>query len=911
MTGRRGTGLGHRLAIWLAETLVRSEEREFLVGDLLEEWDRRTREDGRTEGARSWSGRLNASLWWLGQCFGVLRHRWRPRARALTARASARRVATCRGSQRQSTVGGFWRDASLALRTMRRRPGSSLLIAATLGLGIGLTTVVYMLADAVLLRPLGYADPDKLVVVEVGTGEHWHGTSEPGLADLRELTHLEQVVGWTGTSRTLLGEPQSRRLLAVRSSANLLDTLGVRPAEGRFFDDQEDAPGGAAVVVVSHGFWQSWLGGSSEVVGHELVLDGEVHEIVGVLPSGFRYPNRRFDLYLPLRLDLDQPWDRNNHYLNVIARVAPGSSIVDARAEVEALGARTEAAYPELYSSMGHRTRLRGSHEALLGSVRTPVMLVLAAVVALLVLTCANVANLQLLRASGRERELAVRTSLGAQRGRLIAQLMTESLVLAISGAALGLVLALLGARLLPSLVPADLPRLDTIRFEPRILGVMALLAVSTALASGLWPALRSTVRAITLSVRTQSGSKETSLLRRGLVVGQMALAMLLLVGCGLLVRSTQELMTVSPGFDPREVLVFDLALPEARYDSPETVAAVLAEAERRLVGVAGVEAAGGMGRLPLVGTLDNWSIEIEGQPAPTLGEAPAARVQQVTPGVFEALRLELAAGRFFDDRDVAGREPVVVVNRAMAERFWPGERVLDKRLRVYDEEAPWMRVVGIVGDVRQGGLAQDAEPQWYVPHAQAFQTAHYSPRYMSFALRVDEVGGTSSSRLRSSVLAALRDLDPTIAIVGMQDYQTIVSDSLSLSRQLASWLALFSVVAVILAVLGLYGVLSASVSARHREIGVRMALGALPGQVLKGVVREGMALVAVGWLVGLACALVAGRAARSVLFGVEPADPAALTSVSLLLVVVALVASLLPARRASAVDPQECLRSE
>ncbi len=819
---------------------------------------------------------------------------------------------TVESSSFRNTIGWLGRDLQLGVRMIKRRPAASLLIAAMLGLGIGQSAVVYMFADAILLQPLEYPAAEDLAVIQVQSrGAMWHGTSEPGLHDLRELDSFESLTGWRGRPVTLLGEPESRRLLAVEATADLAQTLGVQPELGRFFDAAEDSPGGADVVVVSHAFWRSSLGGMPDAVGATVSFDGEPFRVVGVMPEGFHYPTPRFDLYFPLKLDLDAPWARNNHYLNVVARLAPGVTFDEAVAVTDVLAAQTESAYPEIYANGGHRLRVQSMREAFLGTAETPVLIVVAAVLALLLLTCANVANLQLWRAAERERELDVRRTLGALRGRLVSQLVVETLILAGLGGLLAVAIAKAGERLLPALLPESLPRADQVSFEPRVVAVVLGLTVLVTVLCGLWPALRSTIRSGAMTRRDHGATRKAVWVRRGLVVVQVGLAVLLLLGCGLMARTLQELARVDAGFNADGVVVFDVSLPPGRYDTDEKAVAFFENAERALGELPGVLAAGSVGSLPLDGGVSRWSIEIEGQPVATVSDAPASAVQQVTPSAFEALGLRLEAGRAFEKTDTVASVPVVVINETMAKLHWPGQEALGKRFRVFSEDAPWMTVVGVVGDVRYFGLDQPAEDRWYVPHAQAFETAYYSPRDMTFAVRLAPGPSAATEATMGRVLETLRSLDPTVPIVDLAEYEEIVQRSIALPRQLTAWLAIFSAVAISLAVLGLFGVLSRSVASRRREIGVRMALGAEPLGIVLSVLREGMVMVGTGWLVGLLAALALSSVASATLFSVRPTDPLAIAGVTLLLLATALVACAVPARRAGTVDPQVCLRED
>ena len=885
-----------RALLSLIERVTHKYDREFFVGDIQEAFGDESQEHS------------PRTLWLLRQLVSASVLRMTPGVN----REAERRDAKTSRSRRESPLATWLHDLRQAARSIKRRPFSSLMISLTLGVGIGLTTVVYMFADAVLFRPLAFDEPDRVAVIDIKTrSESWHGTSEPGLLDLQKLNEFEHVAGWSARSFTVLQEPESIRLNSVQSTSNLLQAVGVAPAIGRYFDAQEDRPDGARVVVISNRLWHSMFGGSPGVTNETLELDGERFQIIGVLPAGFRYPDPRFDLYTPLRIDPNEPWGRTNHYLNVIARLRDGVSLQTAQTAVTTLGQQTETGYPEVYGDWGHTARARSAQEALLGGFKTPVLLVIGAVLALLLLTCANVANLQLWRAAARGREFTIRKTLGALNSRLTSQLMTESFLLASCGALLGVAIAWVARRVVPVLLPERLPRVDEMQFDPRVLLVVLALTVFVTVASGLLPSLRSARKRASLSVREQGGSVAAALTRRLLVTAQVALAMLLLLGCGLMVRSLQELTRVEIGFDPQDVLTFDVALPEGRYDTAEKAALYFEQADRTLNQLPSVAVAGSVAHLPLSSGFNQWTIEVEGQPPANVAQAPAAVPQHLTPGVFDALRFQVLKGRGLLETDRADSEKVVVINQTMARELWPDQDPLGKRFRVYQEDGVWMTIVGVIRDVRFERVELEARPRWYVPYSQSEITAYYAPTNMSFTVRASDSASVSSKAMTDTVLAALRELDPTVPILEVAAYPTLVREALGRPRQITTWLALFAAVALLLAVLGLYGVLSNSVSARRRELSVRMALGATPREILGRVVSEGLLLFAAGWAAGLGLALLVSRTVASLLYGVAPSDARALFYVTLTLLLVALAASYLPALRASRVDPATMLRSD
>ncbi|MEM9596585.1 MAG: FtsX-like permease family protein, partial [Acidobacteriota bacterium] len=604
-------------------------------------------------------------------------------------------------------------------------------------------------------------------------------------------------------------------------------------------------------------------------------------------------------------------WTRNNHYLNVVARLAEDVEVEQARSALSVLTGRSAGAYPEFYAEHGYRTQTHTLRRAQTANERLPMMILLTSVGLLLLLTCANVANIQLGRGAARGREIAVRRALGASNDRLIAEQMADALVIAGAGGLCALGLATLGARLMPLYLPASLLRFGTPTLDLRVLGFTLGITLLATLAFGLWPAVRSLVSAGP-TTRSASAGVRYSLpsrgLRSALVVGQMALACVLLVGCGMTVRSLFNLIEVDPGFSPEGVLVIDAAPPATVLESPQQVVDYYRAVESELSGMAGVSAAGSLARLPMTGFGNIWSIEIEGRPAASVAESSAAQVQQATPGAFAALDIDLLRGRLFDSRDTAESEPVVVVNESFAREFWQGEEAIGKRFRVFSGDSPFMRVVGVVENLRDGSLDREGRSQWYVPHAQAFQSAYVSPREMRILVRTNLDTPTD---MAPAVIDRLHRLNPGVLLVDPVSLPATVASSLSLPRQMALWLAVFAGVALLLAGLGLYGVLSFLVAVRKSEIGIRMALGAAPRQILGRVLAEGLVLCSAGLALGLGLGIALSQLASDFFFEIEPADPQVLGATLVVLLLMGVLAPLAPARRAGRTDPCGALRGD
>ncbi|MEM1247259.1 MAG: ADOP family duplicated permease [Acidobacteriota bacterium] len=880
MTSENLPGRFERWLIGQIEAHVPPDRAEFVAGDLEEEVRRR-----RTR------GRLVSILWLLRQLWGLA---WNGQLtwRRNLARSSDAKVSLV--GRAGILLDHSRRDLLLGARRLTRTPTTSGIVVATLALGIGLNSLVFMLADTLVLRPLPYGDPERLLSIETNTGgPGWYGSSEPELFDLETIAELEAVAGWTESYVTLGEGSKARRFLTVGSTANLLELLGVPPLRGRLPEAGDDVPGAPPVVVISYSLWQSELGGREDVLGTELRFDGSPLEVVGIMPPGFQYPTTSHQAWRPLQLDRQDPWERNNHYLGVVARRRAEVSLEQARASIDLLVDRSESGYPSYYADDGYETRTRKLREATASFERAPLLSLMAAVGLLLILACANVANVQLGRGVARSKEVSVARALGAGRTRIFSELMVESALLAAAGSAVALALAKLGERLFPIVLPPEVLRLGSPSLDGRVVAFTVAVAFATTVLFGLWPALSGS-RAGTRSVRSVGRTVRS---RSLLIVSQVAMAAVLLVGCGMVLRSLQNLVRVDPGFETQGAMVLTLVPPEEVYDEPEEVVEYYASVEEALTSLPGVAAAGAVERLPFSGGFNIWSLQIEGRLASTVAEAPSALVQQSTPGTLESLGMRLLSGRFLNARDRAGAEPVVVVNEAFAKEHWPGEDALGHRFRVFSEGYPWLRIVGVVADVRDFDLQSAGRAQWYVPHAQAFETAYVSRRVLSLIVRS---GRENPMDLLPSLQARLREVDPRVAQIDARRLDDLRAGSFSLTTLLSRWLLLFAAVALSLAALGFYAAFSFLVSVRRFEFGLRMALGATPRSVLHNLLSEGLRLSIVGLAFGLVVAVLANRAVAGWLFGVAPVDWTVFGLAGLLLGVVGLLATLAPALRAS-----------
>ncbi len=807
-------------------------------------------------------------------------------------------------------------DLKYALRGNLRQPGVAVIAIITVALGIGATTAIFSVVNGVLLRPLPYPNSQQLVSIGVNSGigssEGFYDLSEPEFLDFgMQISSFAQVAGYSGAEVTMGDTVTARRIRVLRTTANLFTLLGVGPLLGRTFSEEEDQPGVPRVIVLSYGMWQSEFGGDPEIIGRSVTIADRPVTVIGVMPGGFEFPTPGWDAYTQLQLDRENPWARNNHYLPTIARLAPGATLEQAQSEVEVLAARSTADYPEYYPNTGYRVQLQYFQDSIVGQVEAPLYILLGAVAFVLLTACVNVANLLLARGEVRKREIAIRAAIGASGGRIARQLLTESLLLAALGGIAGLALAIIGLDGLLAMAPAAVPRLSEIGIDATVLGFSLAAVIATGLLFGAIPALHATRQdmhgALRESGGARSGSRSGQTLRRILVATQVTLAVILVTGAGVMLRSVLNMYKVDMGFQTENILTFRLNPSSNKYDTQEKAVAFYAESLERLNSLPGIAAAGAAYSLPLTFGANNWSIIIEGRPVTNVGEAPADLVQRVTPEYFDALGLTLVRGRLFTREDDADSRPVVVISEAMARKHWPGEEAIGKRMKVFDEGWPWIEVIGIVGDVRYQGPIQDPDPRWYVPYAQAYVSAYSSPLPMTIAVRSD----VEPTPLLGSIRQVLSELDGSIPISNVRTMEQLFNGALGGQRFVTTLLSLFGILALFLAAVGVYGVISHAVSRRTHEIGLRMALGARSRSVLAQVLREGLILSCIGVGIGVAGSVVLSRTFASMVFGITPTDPPTYAGVVVVLILAAVGASLIPARRASKVSPMVALREE
>jgi putative ABC transport system permease protein len=822
-----------------------------------------------------------------------------------------------RSERRVEVMSEFFQDCRYAGRVLLKQPAFAAVVLLTLALGIGANIALFSVVQGIVLRPLPYREPDRLAMIwtqflEFDLPKNW--VSQPELLELREdVKSFEEIAAVAGGAANLTGpggEPE--RLSVGQATPNLFSVLGVAPALGRVFTRQEGEPGASDVVLLAHGLWQRRYGGDPSIVGQSIRLDGEKHTVVGVLPAAFDLeiaPSA--ELWAPLVLDRANLGARGSHYLQTIARLRPGATLAQAQAELQALAARQiEAGSYDVTSGWG--INAVPLHEEVVGDVRTPLLVLLGAVGFVLLIACANVANLLLARTAARSREMAIRRAVGAGSRRLLRQMLTESVLLSTLGGALGLAVAWGALRLLQGLGP-DLPRLGSVTLDLGALGFALGLSVLTGLLFGLAPAWQARHGDLVESLKDrgpdagQAPSRHR--LQSTLVVVEVGLALVLLAGAGLMLRSFWQMSQVSPGFRPDGVLSFRISLPQAQYPEDEGVNALYDALLERLRGIPGVQAAGAVSIVPMAGFSSSGTVTIE---RPSRGAEPLAYVETdyrwTRPGYFESMGLRLIEGRFLGEADRAGAARVAVIDETMARRFWPGESGLGKRIargggHGRPDEERWHTVVGVVEHVKNYALNVQGREQAYVPAVQLPFAVRAT--YVTVKTQGDPAG------LLGAVRAEVRALDPALPLADVRTMDERMSRSIAQPRFHLLLLGLFAALAVVLASVGIYGVLSYMVSQRTRELGIRMALGARRADVLRLVLWQGMRRVLLGMALGLGAALALTPVLSSQLFEVEATDPLTFAGISALLAAVALVATLLPAFKATRVAPQVALRQD
>ena len=807
----------------------------------------------------------------------------------------------------------MFQDLRFALRSLRKRPGFSLVVMLTLALGSGANTAIFSVVNAVLLSPLPYGAPERLVALFAKSEQRnlsQRPLSYPNFQDWRAQNQsFEHLAAVRGESFSLTDKGEPERVNGVRVSTNILSLLGVKPALGRDFLPEEAEPGKATVALIGYGLWQRRYAGDPHILGQAVTLEGRTCTIIGVLPAWLKYPGLNVppagaEVWIPL-LPLPSEMNRSFANMRIIGKLKPGVSLTQAQADLNVVATRLEHQYPNDNTNLG--AELLPLREVLTGGVRLGLWILLGAVGCVLLIACVNVANLLLARAAGRQAETAIRTALGASRWRVMRQLLVECLLLSLGGGLLGLLLAAQSLAMLRQTKAGNIPRLEEISINGRVLAVTLLISCLAALLFGLLPALQATrVQLVEMLKDGRKGALGGALNRRvlnGLVVAEIALALVLLVGAGLLIRSFRAVSEVDPGFNPHNVLTLSVPLPQADYPDQATQHRYYENALARVNAVPGVQAAAAVFRLPLTG-FATVSFTAQGQPVPP-GSEPVADYRVISFNYFQTLGVPLLQGRAFTEHDTVDAADAVIVNQELAARFWPNENPVGKRLQLALEKTRWREVVGVVGNAKLSGLDAKVDPAIYVPLGQ-----NTWPNALRSSFLVIRTNAEPQS-LAVAVRQALRTVDPALAITQVRTFAEIIDETLAPRRFNMALLLVFAAVAGVLAAIGIYGVMSYRVAQRTNEIGLRLALGARDTDILKLVINDGARLTVAGVALGVAGAYGLTRLMTGLLYGVSALDPLVFVAVALLAALVALAATYLPARRAASVSPVTALRAD
>ncbi|HSR70731.1 MAG TPA: ADOP family duplicated permease [Acidobacteriota bacterium] len=875
-------------ASWLLRRLIDPRWREEVEGDVEELYLRRLRQGGP----------------------------WRARARLYLDVLSAARIGPERFAIRRlmrrpkgsSMLANLKQDLTYSLRRLTKSPLFGLICVLTLALGIGANTAMFSLVNGILLEPLPYYDSDRLVRIHTSWKNFGYGAlNSLEYQDIVEGTESFQGVALYDTGGVNLHEGSGRpeRIESVGMTPSLLTVLGITPQLGRALKAQEGTVPHHRVLLLSDGLWKRRFGGDEKIIGQTLQIAGHAYEVIGVMPQGFQFPYAEVDIWTGYGIDPDNQPHRGAHGSRIVARLHRGASLKQAQAELDALSARLRQEHSDNYpEGSGFRFVAEPLSESITGSVRPALLILMGAVGLVLLIACANVAGLLLARISTRQREIAIRRALGAGAGRLMGQILCETFLLSLLGGIGGLAVAQFGFSALKALHPGSLPRLQEVTLSINVLYFNLALVIVAALAAGLIPALRMTRSRNRLSLSDRGGESQgfRQSIRRGLVVMEVTLATVLLLGAGLLIRSFQHLTEVDPGFRPENLLTAKVSLPRQKYSSSEERVQFYRQVLEDVQGRAGVISAGVINLLPMSGNDSDWSVAAEGYTPPDPEVPDFVQFRIVSPRYFDTMGIPLVRGRAFQEADVATRSDVAIISQSLARRFWGEEDAVGRRIKPGgpNSDAPWLTVVGVVGDVHHGGARQGEVPIWYRPLDSAWTT-------MSLAVRTTGDPQSALKILSDSVAK----IDPNLPLYDTQVMTQMVSGTLAQERFQTNLLIAFAALALGLAAVGVYGVISFSVSRRTREIGVRMALGAPRRRILLQVLREGVLLIAIGLAIGLAASVPVTQFMDSMLFGVTPYDPVTFIAIAAVLAAAGLAACLGPARRATRVDPMVALRYE
>ena len=805
------------------------------------------------------------------------------------------------------------KDVRYGVRGLLKRPGFTIIALITLALGIGANTAIFSVVNAVLWRPLQFRDPEQLVVVWEEASFAGFPTNTPAPANFVDWKNQNQsfadMAAASSDSFNLTGDGEPERIQANSANANFFQLFGVQPLIGRGFLPEEDRPGGNKVAVLSYSLWQSRYGGDRGVINREILLNGQKHTVVGVMPAGFQFLENDVRLWVPLALDQEELANRGGHYLQVVARLKPGVVLSQAQADMNAVMRRIATDHPAETFDGKLGAVVMPLRDQLVGQSRGSLTVLLVAVAFVLLIACANVAGLLLARAVARRREIALRMALGAARVRVVRQLLTESLLLAIVAGVLGSVLAYASFTFLQGLVPEQMTLSASLKLDVRILVFTLAISIVTGIVFGLVPALQAAKSDLNDALK-QSSTRATasSRLRSTLIVFEVALSIVLLVGAGLLIQTLFQLFRQYSVLEPDKILTMRTILPREKYKEPQVRDNFYQQVLQRVEHLPGVVSAGYSTSVPLSWKGGTSGFFPEGTKTPIPGMAYDANHRQVSAGYLKTMNIPLRQGRYFDSHDNAQSMPVAIINETMARQYWPGENALGRRFKVGDPEdpkLPWTQIVGIVGDIRQMGLDEPVKAEMYLPYQQINHYQWFIPRDLAIRTSGD------TSNLVGSVRQIIREVDPDQPVSNVATMEELLGTEAAQRRMGMIMLVGFAMLALLLASLGIYGVLAYFVTQHTSEIGVRQALGATPRDILFLVLKKGMGLTLLGVVIGLASAFALTRLMSSLLFGVKASDPLTFVAVPLLLAFVALLACYIPARRATKVDPLVALRYE
>jgi len=815
-------------------------------------------------------------------------------------------------------------DIRYGWRTLRKSPGFTAVAVLVLALGIGANTAIFSVVNAVLLRPLPFNQPDRLVELyhvppqAAFPGIHLFAVSPANFFDWRAQAHsFEGMAAYGFGHYTLTGKGQPIPVPLCSSTYGLFSILHVQPMLGRDFLESENQPGHEHEVIVGYTFWRDRLGANPAMVGSSIQLNGEPYTVIGVMPPGFEFPISS-DPHDRVQMWKMQGWTpqeraiRDNHNYGVIARLKPGVTLEQARAEMNTISERLAEQYPKDDKGWGATAIPLG--QDIVGDVRTPLLILFGAVAFVLLIACANIANLVLAKTLSRRKEVAIRAALGASRTRLLQQVLAETVLLALAGGALGLVVAQYGIEFILTFMGEQLPRSSSVGLDPGVLTFTLGISLATGLAAGLLPALRLTREDVSEALKQGAGRTASdsggSRTRSVLVVAEVALSLMLLIGAGLLIRSLWQLRAVNPGFDPSHVITMRLSIPSNRFAAPAQQSRFFERVLERVRALPAVQAAGVVDALPLTGGGSHQPVQIEGTPVVPMADQPEVDVRGISPGYISAMHIPLLRGRDFNDSDVAGKPGVILISQSMAKQFWPNEDAIGKRLTMYFFPDTTREVVGVVADIKDDALSQTrSAAMLYMPLAQI--SAGRDGQWHSFGMTLAARTQTDPTSAVSAITNALHEIDGDVPLLDIKTMQDTVDDSLLQQRFTMLLLTGFAALALLLAAVGIYSVLAYAVRRRVREIGIRMALGAQIADVLRMVVVEGMRPTLLGVVIGLVGALALGRLLSSMIYGVSVRDVGTFACVAAIMAGVGLLASILPAWRATRVDPMKTLREE